>query len=189
MENQDYYKTLGVTPTASDDEIKRAYRQLARKLHPDVSKVADADAKFKTMKEAYEVLKDPEKRAAYDRFGVNAHSGTRSGPPPRWEHDFAFRDEFAARDGQSSGAGYSDIFESLFGSGYGRREGTNSQGSNPRWSCRPRDPHRRTKRQDAAVERPWITGQLSGEPVRGAVDHRAESGDREGALAVRPTGA
>ena len=123
MENQDYYKTLGVTPTASDDEIKRAYRRLARKLHPDVSKEADADVKFKAMKEAYEVLKDPEKRAAYDRFGVNAHSGIRSEPPPRWEHDFAFRDGFAAREGQPGGAGYSDIFESLFGGGHGRREG------------------------------------------------------------------
>ena len=71
MDYKDYYSIMGVTRTASQDEIKRAYRKLAKKYHPDVSKEANAEVKFKEMQEAYEVLKDPEKRAAYDQLGSN----------------------------------------------------------------------------------------------------------------------
>lgn len=70
-EYKDYYKTMGVARDASQDELKRVYRRLARKFHPDVSKEADAEARFKEVQEAYEVLKDPEKRAAYDQLGSN----------------------------------------------------------------------------------------------------------------------
>ena len=71
MDYKDYYSIMGVARTASQDEIKRAYRKLAKKYHPDVSKEANAEVKFKEMQEAYEVLKDPEKRAAYDQLGSN----------------------------------------------------------------------------------------------------------------------
>ena len=71
MEFKDYYDTLGLARDVTQDEIKRAYRKLARKYHPDVSKEDDAEQKFKALGEAYEVLKDPEKRAAYDQLGAN----------------------------------------------------------------------------------------------------------------------
>ncbi len=71
MEFKDYYEVMGVKRDATQDDIKRAYRKLARKYHPDVSKEADAEKRFKEIGEAYEVLKDPEKRAAYDQLGAN----------------------------------------------------------------------------------------------------------------------
>ena len=85
MEYRDYYHVLGVERGASQEEIKRAYRRLARKYHPDVSREADADARFKEVGEAYEVLKDPEKRAAYDQLGSNWRAGQEFRPPPGWE--------------------------------------------------------------------------------------------------------
>ncbi len=87
MKYKDYYAILGVTRTASDDEIKAAYRKLARKYHPDVSKEKEAEAKFKEMAEAYQTLKDPEKRAAYDQLGSHAPD-QEFRPPPGWEQSF-----------------------------------------------------------------------------------------------------
>ena len=84
MEYRDYYETLGVPRTAAADDIKKAYRRLARKFHPDVSKEKDAEAKFKQVQEAYEVLKDPEKRAAYDQLGNRWRAGQEFTPPPDW---------------------------------------------------------------------------------------------------------
>src|SRR6201986_3393249 len=84
MQYRDYYEILGVTRAADADEIKRAYRKLARKFHPDVSKEKDAEQKFKEVQEAYEVLKDPEKRAAYDQLGSEWKSGEQFRPPPDW---------------------------------------------------------------------------------------------------------
>ncbi len=115
MKFKDYYQTLGVAREASADDIKQAYRKLARKYHPDVSKEADAEARFKEVGEAYEVLKDPEKRAAYDAIGSRA-GGEDFQPPPGWDAGYEFH-------GSGGGGGpedidprqFSDFFESLFG--------------------------------------------------------------------------
>lgn len=117
MEFKDYYKIMGVARDATQDEIKRAYRQLARKFHPDVSKVADAEARFKELGEANAVLKDPEKRAAYDQLGSNWKAGQDFRPPPDWNAGFEFSGGGPA--GGNAGAGdFSDFFESIFGRGF-----------------------------------------------------------------------
>lgn len=111
MKFKDYYETLGLDRSAGADDIKRAYRRLARKYHPDVSKEADAEARFKEMKEAYEVLKDPEKRAAYDQFGENWEAGQDFQPPPGWDgSSFSF-----TSDDIGGAEHFSDFFETLFG--------------------------------------------------------------------------
>lgn len=110
MEFKDYYKVLGVSRDATQDAIKRAYRKLARKYHPDVSKEPDAEARFKEVAEAYEVLKDPEKRAAYDRVGGQWQAGQDFRPPPNWNTDFEFRG-----GGFTEAGDFSDFFETLFG--------------------------------------------------------------------------
>jgi curved DNA-binding protein len=115
MEYKDYYQILGVSREATQDQIKQAYRKLARKYHPDVSKEKDAEARFKDAGEAYEVLKDPEKRAAYDRFGANWRDGEPFEPPPDWDAGFEFRGTGHMGGGAT---GFSDFFESLFGQGF-----------------------------------------------------------------------
>ncbi len=110
MEFKDYYKILGVSKNASQDEIKRAYRTLARKFHPDISKEPDAESKFKDIGEANEVLKDPEKRAAYDKFGSNWQHGQDFRPPPDWDAGFEF-----SGGGYTGTTDHSDFFEELFG--------------------------------------------------------------------------
>ena len=89
MKFKDYYETLGVSRGADAEEIKRAYRKQARKYHPDVSKERNAEDKFKDVQEAYEVLKDTEKRAAYDQLGRDYRSGQQFRPPPDWEQRFS----------------------------------------------------------------------------------------------------
>jgi curved DNA-binding protein len=111
MQYKDYYLVLGVTRGAGADDVKRAYRKLARKYHPDVSKERNAESKFKDVQEAYEVLRDPEKRAAYDQLGRDYRPGQQFRPPPDWSQRF----------GHSGGQrfsdlnGFSDFFSSLFG--------------------------------------------------------------------------
>jgi len=116
MEYKDYYKILGVKRDATQDEIKRAYRRLARKYHPDVSKEPDCEARFKEVGEAYEVLKDPEKRAAYDQLGAGWRDGQEFRPPPGWDAGFEF-----SGGGPGGAADFSAFFEELFGRAGGRR--------------------------------------------------------------------
>jgi len=113
MHFKDYYEVMGLPRTASQEEIKRAYRKLARKYHPDVSKEKDAEEKFKELQEAHEVLKDPEKRAAYDQLGANWRQGQDFRPPPDWGKGF----EFSTREfGAEQPGEFSDFFSELFGS-------------------------------------------------------------------------
>jgi curved DNA-binding protein len=112
MEFKDYYKILGVERTSTADDIKRAYRTLARKYHPDVSKEAGAEARFKEIGEAYEVLQDPEKRAAYDQLGTRWREGQDFTPPPDWGAGFEFT---PGRFSTAEAADFSDFFSSLFG--------------------------------------------------------------------------
>jgi curved DNA-binding protein len=143
MEYRDYYQTLGVSRTATADDIKKAYRRLARKFHPDVSKEKDAEERFKQVQEAYEVLKDPEKRAAYDQLGSDWKNGQSFRPPPDWGSGFEFRGGggggFRSRGFGGMGAGvgdeadadpaFSDFFSQLFGGGspFSGRAGTRAR--------------------------------------------------------------
>lgn len=135
MEFKDYYAIMGLERGASADEIKRAYRKLARKYHPDVSKEPDAEARFKDLGEAYEVLKDPEKRAAYDQLGQAWRPGQEFRPPPGWDAGFEFSgDRFEQ-------GGFSDFFEELFGR---RRAGPSARPrGGERFRARGQDHHAR----------------------------------------------
>jgi curved DNA-binding protein len=132
MEYRDYYKIMGVERSVTAEALKTAYRRLARKFHPDVSKEANAEARFKEVQEAYEVLKDPEKRAAYDQLGANWKSGEQFRPPPDWGSGFEFsggppppgarrrrgpQRSGNAAQGEFSQEDFSDFFSSLFGGG------------------------------------------------------------------------
>ncbi len=127
MEYKDYYKIMGLERNASAEDIKRAYRRLARKYHPDVSKEKNAEEQFKAVGEAYEVLKDPQKRTAYDQLGANWQSGQEFKRPSGWQ--------YAERGGDQGDAGFgntSDFFESLFGGGgFGGRQRTRHDFSQP----------------------------------------------------------
>lgn len=115
MKYKDYYQTLGVPRDAGTEDIKKAYRRLARKYHPDVSKEAGAEEKFKDINEANEVLSDPEKRAAYDQLGYY-QPGQDFRPPPGWEERFG-HGGFSAAD--FGGMDFSDLFSQLFGMAQG----------------------------------------------------------------------
>src|SRR5687768_16097329 len=122
MEFKDYYAIMGVPREASAEQIKQAYRKLARKYHPDVSKEADAEQRFKEVGEAYEVLRDPQKRAAYDQLGSGPRPGEDFRPPPDWGSGFEFRG--ASGGGGEEGFSFqgdpSEFFETLFGrAGFG----------------------------------------------------------------------
>jgi curved DNA-binding protein len=110
MQYKDYYDVLGVERGAKAAEIKRAYQKLAKKYHPDVSKEPNAEERFKELGEAYEVLRNKEKRAAYDALGSSWHTGDEFTPPPDWNSNFQFRQGF-----NGEGIDFSDLFDSLFG--------------------------------------------------------------------------
>ena len=176
MKFQDYYKTLGLSRTASQEEIQKAYRTLARKYHPDVNKSPEAEEKFKAINEAHEVLKDPEKRSKYDTLGPNWQAGQDFRPPPGWENftgqagwpgggrtTFHFRGGPGGPSGPGSfdfsgfgGSGFSDFFDALFGQNFdtGMRRG-------------PRGSGRQTRRD---TQKP---GRSGGSSVRGK-DHEAD---------------
>nr|VFJ63960.1 MAG: curved DNA-binding protein [Candidatus Kentron sp. DK] len=123
MKYKDYYQLLGVSRTATPDELKRSYRKLARKYHPDVSKEPNAEERFKEVQEAYEVLKDPKKREAYNQLGANWKTGQDFRPPPGWETRFDFGGGGGPSGSPFGGGGFgaggfSDFFESLFGAGF-----------------------------------------------------------------------
>jgi len=111
MEFKDYYSALGVERDASEDDIRRAYRKLARKYHPDVSKESDAESRMRDINEAYDVLRDKEKRQAYDNLAAGVSPGGGFQPPPGWDEGFEFRR--AASPGEE--AQFSEFFSSLFG--------------------------------------------------------------------------
>ena len=124
MEFKDYYQTLGVAKAATADEIKKAYRRLARKYHPDVSKAQDANERMAEVNEANDVLSDPERRLAYDSLGSEAvhHAGSEFQPPPNWDAGFEFSDSSVG------GAGHSAFFEQLFGRASRAQRGQRAQG-------------------------------------------------------------
>src|SRR5205814_3491900 len=127
---RDYYETLGVSKTATDDEIKSAFRKLARKYHPDVAKDKKAaEEKFKQINEAYEVLSDPEKRQKYDQLGANWNQPGGFQPPPDWGGGFQqgpgggfhqYGGDGRGVQFEFGGTGFSDFFEAFFGGGRGR---------------------------------------------------------------------
>jgi curved DNA-binding protein len=155
MDYKDYYNTLGIKRDATQDEIKKAFRKLARKYHPDVNKDKDAEEKFKEINEAHEVLSDPEKRQKYDQFGAHWQQYERAGGQPedfnwdRWRNPYGDayqtrqvdQEELERLFGNLGGSGgrFSDFFETLFG-GFGQSRGTTFGGQqNVRQQQRGRD--------------------------------------------------
>jgi len=125
MEFKDYYSSLGVARDAPAEAIKKAYRKLARKYHPDVSKEPQAEQRMKELNEAYAVLSDPEKRAAYDQLGKDHRPGQDFRPPPDWDANMEFSErEFSGAEA----AQFSDFFAEIFGRGHGAR-GTQGPGA------------------------------------------------------------
>jgi curved DNA-binding protein len=128
LQFKDYYQTLGVPREATAEDVKKAFRKLARRYHPDLSKEANAEARMKEINEAYAVLSDPEKRAAYDAIGRGYQPGQEFRPPPDWDANFEFS---GPGFGGADAADFSDFFAELFGrmgarsrhGGFGRREG------------------------------------------------------------------
>lgn len=129
MAKRDYYEVLGVSKSATDDEIKKAYRKLSKQYHPDINKEADAEDKFKEVSEAYEILSDAQRRAAYDQYG---HAST----DPNYGGGGFGGGGFEGFSGGGSFGGFEDIFESFFGGGGGRSANPNAprQGSDLQYS-------------------------------------------------------
>ncbi|MGO3750321.1 DnaJ domain-containing protein, partial [Vagococcus salmoninarum] len=127
MAKRDYYEVLGVSKSATDDELKKAYRKLSKQYHPDINKEADAEDKFKEITEAYEVLSDPQRRAAYDQYG---HAST----DPNYGGGGGFGG--GGFGGAGGFGGFEDIFESFFGGGGGRSANPNAprQGADLQYS-------------------------------------------------------
>jgi curved DNA-binding protein len=123
LEYKDYYSTLGVKRSASGDEIQKAYRKLARKFHPDVNSSPEAEQRFKEINESYEVLKDPEKRSVYDRYGANWKNFKNGGGGSGFSGFDGFNMNFDFGGGGGGGSGFSSFFDMLFNQGGGRHGG------------------------------------------------------------------
>jgi curved DNA-binding protein len=144
MDFKDYYKIMGVDESATADDIKKAYKKLARRYHPDVSKEKDAEQRFKDVGEAYEVLKDPDKRREYDQLRAYGASGSgQFTPPPGWES--AARGRRGAYEGGSGAEGFSDFFEAMFGHRGGFTHDFGGDGS-----------HTRMRGEDVRAELPLL---------------------------------
>ena len=131
---------MGVEKSATPEGIKRVHRKLARKYHPDVSKEKDAEAKFKELAEAYDVLKDPEKRAAYDRLGASYKAGQDFQPPPDWAGQQSERGNFSQSFQEGDGQDHSAFFDALF-RGMGSRPGAGQQRSHQAYDMHGQDQH------------------------------------------------
>ncbi|MGP9768115.1 DnaJ C-terminal domain-containing protein [Halomonas sp. AOP13-D3-9] len=133
MEFKDYYQVLGVVKTATAEEIKKAYRKLARKFHPDVSKEPDAEQRMQEINEAKAVLSDPEKRLAYDQLAQQYQAGQNFQPPPDWDAGF----EYSGRGFEEADLGeFSDFFANLFG-----QSGRAGRGQRGAYQMRGEDRH------------------------------------------------
>jgi curved DNA-binding protein len=143
MEFRDYYKIMGVTKDAAPDDIKRAHRKLARKYHPDVSKEKNAEAQFKDVAEAYEVLRDPERRAAYDQLGANYKAGQEFRPPPEWaSRASAGGTDFDAGESADHSAFFEELLRGMGGMSGGGRPG-GGRGSQTDFDMHGQDQHAR----------------------------------------------
>lgn len=175
MEFKDYYTILGIDRNATQDEVKRAYRKLARKYHPDINKDDTAEQRFKEIGEAYEVLQDVEKRAAYDKFGKDWRAGQDFKPPPNWDSGFEFT---GGGYTETDASQFSDFFESLFGTR--RTAGAGRQGPftsrHTRYSGKGQDLHAKIiisledsykgSKQSFTLQRPVVdnTGHVTTQP-------------------------
>ena len=142
MEFKDYYLVMGLDKSATPEDIKRAHRKLARKYHPDVSKEKNAEARFKELAEAYDVLKDPEKRAAYDRLGANYKAGQEFQPPPDWANRQTEAGNYSQSFEDGQGEDHSAFFDAMF-RGMGRGQQGTQQRSHEAFDMHGQDQHAR----------------------------------------------
>jgi len=144
MDFKDYYKTMGVTRDATPDDIKRAHRKLARKYHPDVSKEKNAEAQFKDLAEAYEVLRDPERRLAYDQMGANYKAGQEFRPPPQWaSRQAADGASFDTGNSADHSAFFEELLRSMGARGAATGEGGGGRGGHATFDMHGQDQHAR----------------------------------------------
>ncbi len=144
MDFKDYYKTMGVTKDATPDDIKRAHRKLARKYHPDVSKEKNAEAQFKDLAEAYEVLRDPDRRLAYDQLGANYKAGQEFRPPPEWaSRQSAGGAGFDAGDSADHSAFFEELLRSMGARDTGTRGGGAGRSAQADFDMHGQDQHAR----------------------------------------------
>ena len=182
---KDYYETLGVTRGAKDEKIKKAYRKLARRYHPDVNpNDKRAEEKFKEIQEAYEVLGDSEKRHRYDQLGANWKAGADFRPPPGWQGgvqtEFDLRDIFGGQQGFGTRrGGFSDFFESIFG-----RMGGDPMGGAGRGSTRQAR-GRASNRQSVETELPLPLAEMHGGATR-KLNHRVNNKQKTVEVRIPP---